>query len=326
MYSKFNGVSWSTPKKVSLYDSKACEEPSIEVDSKNNIWVVYKNDGAGSPNEFVFIVSSSDGGNTWSSTATQLSKSRNIGTSISNGRCALSAGPNGRLVAIWHDGQSWNQDRREIFANQFDGTSWAGEVLISDTKFSDRSANWYPTVAVDKNSNIYAFYHTNDKPTDAVPTRYVIMQKKTWDQNWTQSVKKVLHSETACDMLSTSAVADEDGVIHFAFRKDVPVDMTGIDAIYYTFPKDGGNTWSNQTRLGRQNHDGGYVTIASRVRKQYGIDFAFRKSKTPFINDESITTVHHVNVPYSFITNLSKEDPIPNQFEVITNYPNPFNP
>lgn len=239
----------------------------------------------------------------------------------------MAAGPDGKLVAIWHDGQPWDDNRREIFANQYDGTSWQGEVMISDTTTIGRSASWYPTIAIDKNANIYALYHTNDNPTDAVPTRYVIFQKKTWDQDWSQSTSKILHSETAGDLQATSAVCDEDGVIHFTFRKDEVADSTGIDGIYYMFSKDGGENWSEQIKLGRTDYDGGYVTIANRVRKEYGIDIAFRESVTPFVNDETDQAVIYANVPYSLITTgVEDQINIPADFELSANYPNPFNP
>ena len=326
MYSKFNGITWTAPVKVSLYDSKACEEASIETDSNNNVWVVYNNDGAGVGNEYVYVVKSTNNGATWSSTATALSSSGSIGSSTTNGRCTLAAGPNGKMVAIWHDGQPWDNNRREIFFNQYDGTTWKGEVMISDTTTVDRSASWYPTVAIDKDANIYALYHTNDNPANTPPTRYVIFQKKTWDQQWSASTSKILHSETAGDLQSTSAVCDEDGVIHFAFRKDLPVDTTGIDGIFYMYSKDKGETWSQQIRLGRENHDGGYVSMANRVRKSYGIDIAFRESVTPLVNDESTQAILYTNIPYSLITDVEDEIALPSEFELLANYPNPFNP
>lgn len=324
MYSKFNGVSWSEPVKVSLYDAKACEEPSIEVDSKNNIWIVYNNDGAGVGNEFVFAVKSTDGGTTWSTTADKLSALGAIGSSITNGRCTLAAGPDGKIAAVWHDGQPWNNARREIFVNQYDGSAWQGEVMISDTTSVDRKENWYPTIAVDKNANIYVMYHTN---ADGSDPRQMILQKKTWAQDWTAGSKKVIFVDTTADMLSTSAVADANGVIHFVYRRDLPNDTTGIDAIYYSFSKDGGETWAPQIKVGRDNHDGGYVTVGNKVRTEYGVDIAFRESVTELVGDESTTAVIYANIPYSIITtDIGDEPQVPSDFEIISNYPNPFNP
>ena len=326
MYSKYDGVNWTTPVKVSLHDADECEETSIEVDSENNVWVVYNNDGAGTPNEFVYAVKSSDGGTTWSSAAEAISSSGLIDGSITNGRCTLAAGEDGKLVATWHNGQPWDSGRREISVNQYDGTSWSGEVMISDTTTADRSANWYSTAAIDPQNNIYIIYHTNDVATDTLDRRYLLCQKKAWDDTWDLSVTTVIYTETAGDMLGTSAVSDEDGRIHLIYQANVPADTNGLDANYYTYSQDFGQTWSAPLKVGREGYDGGYATLSNRIRKEHGIDVAFRESNRVSINDSDSTTVIHVNLEYPEVVSVEAISNLPVDYELISNYPNPFNP
>ncbi len=326
MYANYNGTIWSSPAQVSLHDANECEEASIEVDSDNNIWIVYNNDGAGEPDEFVYVVNSTDGGSTWSTSAEAISASGYIGSSITNGRCTLVAGPDGKLAAVWHNGLPSDSGRREVYFNQYDGTAWAGEVMISDTTGEDRAANWYPTVAVDNNATIYVIYHTNDVSSDTLSRRYVLLQKKAWNDTWDQSSTSVLHTETAGDLLGTSAIADENNVVHLVYRLDIPDDTTGIDGVYYKFSKDEGESWSENILVSRAGYDGGYATIANKVRTAYGVDITFRESYQQYINDQDTTAILYANIPYDLITSVEKENQIPDEFEVLANYPNPFNP
>ena len=326
MHSKYDGTAWTTPVVVSLHPDNECEEASIEVDSNGNIWIVYNNDGAGEPNEFVYAVTSTDGGTTWSTSAVALSSSGLIDGSVTNGRCTLVAGPEGKLAVTWHNGLPWDSGRREISFNQYDGTSWSGEVMISDTTSADRVANWYPTVAVDPQANIYVIYHTNNTSADTLDQRFLLVQKKGWDQTWEESVTRTIYIDTDGDMLGTSALCDENGVVHLVFQADVPADTNGLDKNYYTYSKDGGETWSDPLALGREGYDGGYATLSNRIYPDHGIDVAMRESNEPAVNDADLTTVVHVNIPYSYVTDIEEVEEIPSEYDLIRNYPNPFNP
>lgn len=325
MYSKYDGTSWSTPVKVSLQDANDCEEASITIDSNENVWVAYNNDGAGEPDEFVYVVNSTDGGATWSTAAEAISSSGYIGSSITNGRCTIAEGPDGKLAAVWHNGTDYDSGRREIFVNQYDGTSWQGDVLISDTSWADRNANWYPTIAMDSDANLFVIYHTNDASDDSLSRRNLLLQKKGWDQTWDQSVTSVIHTETAADMLTTTATVDENDILHLVYRVDIPEDTTGIDEMIYQYSGNGGDTWSEQMVVSRPNHDAGYATIGARVRTEYGIDITFRESYTEFVGDQDTTSIIYVNIPYDIIDDVAEEE-VPTTFELIRNYPNPFNP
>jgi hypothetical protein len=323
-YSKYSGggfPTWSSPVQVSVAPSARAWEGTIEVGTDGTIWVVYNNDGEGAGVEFVYAVKSTDGGATWSTTADTLSSGGNIGSSSTNARVTLAAGPNGRMAAIWHDGQPWNTDRREIFVNLFDGSSWGSMEMISDTTSADRAANWYPTVAIDANSVIYTIYHTNNASGDT--TRQLLLQKKAWTDPWSASTTSVIDYEYAGDLLSTSATIDENGFLHLVNRRDRD-DGTGLDNVVYRISPDGGATWSTPTVLNRPANDAGYVSIASRIRPAYGIDIAWRESRDPAVQDQDTLAVMSTTIPYGSVSVDDK--PNPESFSLFENYPNPFNP
>ena len=106
----------------------------------------------------------------------------------------------GNAIAVWEqfDGAIYN-----IWANRYEvGVGWGTAEMISDTTTADRDANWYPSVAIDANSTIYAVYHTNNIPTDT--TRKILLQKKAWADPWSTSTTSVIHTEYAGDLLSIS--------------------------------------------------------------------------------------------------------------------------
>ena len=324
-YSKFNGLSWTTPKKVSLNDNETSEEPTIEVDSKGGLWVVYNNDGAGVGKEWIFAVNSTDGGNTWSTAADTLCKVGTLGTSIEVARVALAPGPSGRLVALWDNSLAGSSARRETYVNQYDGTKWQGEVRISDTTSVDRDHGRYGTITMDNQSNIYAFYLQDIIASADTRLRKVAMHKKGWNDTWSTKATLIIDS-SRISFRDLSAVTDSSGVVHFTYRRDVAADTSyGLDENVYTFSKNGGSTWSAPIVLSRPNRDAGYGTIANRVRKAYGIDFAWRESRDINKNDQDTTAVLYGNVPYRLVTAI-EEPAIPSSFDLVHNYPNPFNP
>ena len=326
--SKFNGVSWSTPVQASQASTGRAEEGTIEVASDGTLWLIYNNDGEGAGNEHVFAVKSTDGGSTWGPEVDTLSTGGTLGTSIEVGRAAVAAGPAGKMVVVWDNnptGTSTNP--RETYCNQFDGSTWRGQELVSDSAASvteGRLGNRYSAAAIDQNSNIYVFYNINRSSSDTLP-RTLVMHRKAWDDAWSPVPTTVIDSHPTVSMRSVSAVIDSMGKIHLAYRRDVEADtLYDLDEIAYTWSVDQGDTWATPIVVSRPDHDGGYVTVANRYRMAYGIDIAWRESRDPNVGDQDTLAIMYGNVPYSL---TSAEPPAgPVSFRLWNNFPNPFNP
>ncbi len=323
-YARFSGTSWTTPKKISLDDAQASEEATIDVDSRGYLWVAWNNDGTGAGSEYVRIIKSTDGGTTWSTTPDTLSSVGTLGSSIEVGRTFLAPGPDGKMFAIWDNSLTGTMTRREVFVNQYDGSAWQGEVMISDTSTVDRDHNRYVSGAVDPQGNIYAFQTLSIiLGTDPRP-RKLLMHKKAWGDAWALPEEAVLDADTI-SFLGHCVTADSDGVIHIVYRRDIKSDTLGLDEMVYSFSKDGGVTWAPRMVLSRPQHDGGYPSIANRIRKATGIDIIWRESQNVDVGDEGTTAIVCANIPYSVVTSV-EEQSIPAGFDLLANYPNPFNP
>jgi hypothetical protein len=228
------------------------------------------------------------------------------------------------MVAVWDNSLTGTNTRREVFVNQYDGTSWAGEVLISDTTTVDRDHNRYTSVAVDRQSNIYVFQTLGIISGSDPRPRKILMHKKAWGAAWTLPHAAEIAVDTI-NFRDMSAVTDSDNVIHLAYRRDIKADTLGLAEMVYTFSKDGGVTWAPRLVVSRPQHDAGYITVGNRVRKQYGVDILWRESRDINRGDQDTTAVVCANIPYSMITAV-ENDQLPVRFETLANYPNPFNP
>ncbi len=324
-YSNYSGTSWTTPVQISVAASVRGEEATINVASDGTLWVVYNNDGEGNGSEYLFAVKSTDGGSTWSTDADTLSFIGTFGTSIEVGRTQLASGPDGKMVAIWDNSIDGISARREVFANQYDGNAWLGEVRISDTTTVDRDHNRYIASSIDNEGNIYAFYGLNIVSGSDPRLSYLVMAKKGWNDQWSTDFNSILDSSTA-NYLSVSAVVDSNDIIHVAHRRDIPEDTTGIDEIVYTYSTDKGETWAPRTVMSRPHHDGGYVSVGNRVRTAYGVDILWRESANENINDEGTTAIVYGNFPYNLIPVGINDVSEPSSYLLLKNYPNPFNP
>jgi hypothetical protein len=302
------------------------EEATINVASDGTLWVVYNNDGEGNGNEYLFAVKSTDSGSTWNANADTLSYVGTFGTSIEVGRTQLASGPDGKMVAVWDNSIDGISARREVFANQFDGNAWLGEVRISDTTAVDRDHNRYIASAIDNAGNIYAFYGLNIVSGSDSRLSYLVMSKKGWNDEWNTNFDVILDSSTA-NYLSVSAVTDSNDVIHVAHRRNVEADTVyGLSEIVYTYSTDKGETWAPRIVVSRPNHDGGYVSVGNRVRTAYGVDILWRESKDENINDQDTTSIVYANIPYSLIPVGINDVSQPSTYLLLKNYPNPFNP
>jgi len=311
---KSNGF-WFTPTNLTGNDVEN-EEASIAVSDNGTIFVAWNTDSEPDSSEFVLCITSTDGGTSWSEPVILSSTDGIIGgTSTTSGRPYLAKATNGKMVCAWHEEPDGHPDR-ESFINQFDGTSWLGPISYINS--ADSANTMYPAVAVDSEDNIYMAVVSYTK------IERLLFLTKTWDAtSWPDGEEKVLIEDS--QLTKPVMGIDSNDNIYLAFRRDNAADTTyGIEEVAFITSDDKGATWSEQTRLSRENYDAGYITMANTIRDS-GIDFLWRESYRPFADDTDTTSIMYGHT--DLLTDVENNiDLNVKNYELQQNYPNPFNP
>jgi hypothetical protein len=157
MKKSMNGGTTWTQKRLT-WNSGDSRFPSITIDSKDNIYVVWENDKPNLFNTEIFLKKSTNGGTSW----TQKRLTRTFDGSW-NPKIAIDSKDN--IYVVWDD---WTPGNGEIFLKKSTngGTSWTQKRL---TRTSGDS--FAPSIAIDSLDNIYVVW------ADATPGNYEIFLK-----------------------------------------------------------------------------------------------------------------------------------------------------
>ncbi len=313
-FTKKTGGLWSTPVNLSGNDAEN-EECGIEVSDNGTVFVAWNTDSESDGAEFVYCVSSSDQGASWSTPVVLSSEDGIIGgTSTTSGRPTLAKGKNGKMVCTWHEEPDGHPDR-EPFVNQYDGTNWLGETAVICT--SDSGTTFQPTIGVDSQDNIYLIAESTTDDDKA------LLFTKSWGGQWDSESYKELAIDA--DLEKPILAVDKNDNMYLAFRRSMEGDDTGLEEIAYITSNDKWETWTEPVVLSRESYDAGYVSIASNVRDN-GVDILWRESARQFVDDGDSTAVLYAHM--DLLTSVDDFNPttIAKEYQLSQNYPNPFNP
>jgi hypothetical protein len=204
--------------------------PSIAIDSQDNIYVVWHDYTPGESE--IFLKKSTTGGTSW----TQKRLSWNSGGSYIP-KIAIDSQDN--IYVVWYDNTPGNG---EIFLKKSTngGTSWTQKQLTWNSEYS-----LAPSIAIDSQDNIYVVWY-GYKSGD-----YEIFLKKstTGGTSWTQ--KRLTWN--LGDSLEPSIAIDSQDYIYVVWEDETP----GNEEIFLKKSTNGGTSWT-QKRLTR-NSGGSYV-------------------------------------------------------------------
>ena len=226
------GASW-TSKRLT-WTSPGSHDPSIAVDTKNHVHVVYWDAPAGYE---ICYKRSTDGGTTWISRRLTW----NSGWSEYP---AIAVSSNNHIYVAWHDDAPGNW---EIFSkcSTDGGITWTSKRLTYNSGDSK-----YPAITTDSNNHVHVIWedYTYGDPR--------IYHKRSTDGGGTWATKRLTWNS---GWNWQSAIAgDSSNHIHVVWTNWVP----NLHEIYYKRSTNGGASWGSAQRLTWNSGDSQYSDIA----------------------------------------------------------------
>ena len=140
-------ATWRTPALIETDNTGNADNPQIAFDRNDNAITVWQqNDGIRNN-----IWANQFNGTTWDGAI--LIETDNTGSAF-NPQIAISN--NGNAIAVWYQNDG---TRNNIWANQFNGTTWNGAILIET---DNTGSAFNPQIAISNNGNAIAVWYQHD--------------------------------------------------------------------------------------------------------------------------------------------------------------------
>lgn len=191
---------WSTPYLI----ASIARNPSIAVASDNQLHLVYKKGGI-SAYDIVHRVCT---GGVWSDETLVHHSVFEVS------RPVLAIDTNDNMHCVWQRAGGGATPNSEIIYNKFTvGSGWGSAVPVSNSY----GASEYPTLTIDSNNNIYAFW--KDSGEDITSPKKVLMRKYTdgsgWDADYT--LVAMTSSDDEWATMDPCAICDSNDIIHLVW-------------------------------------------------------------------------------------------------------------
>lgn len=326
MFSENDGTGWATavqiPNTSAPWDSMECAKPNIDIDSDGNIWVAWQTDPMADGDEDFYISKSTDGGATWSDPDT-LFKDVTPGVIPSGyGMPAIATGPNGVVGVTAREKDETLSTNYQMYFQEYDGSSWGDAMLL--TTLHDSADVYQGNIDYDANGTCHSAIYTDENDWSSVELGQIYYSKKaSGSTDW--SVPVMISQDIFGKADYPAIAAGDNGALYVVYLGygNGTIGESGFLRVWYTTSADGGITWTTASILDstKEDMDLRGPSICKFVPGS-GADVLFI---APDSTETDGYSIFYGNIP--FVTWTSVEDnSIAESYELLTNYPNPFNP
>ena len=236
-YSKFNGTTWSSWVNIQTISGYHQQNPSIAIDSLNNLHVVWQ--GLDSSNATNQIKYSKFNGTTWSSWITIQTI-----TSYNQSGSSIAIDSLNNLHVVWHGSDSSNTTAYQIKYSKFNGTTWSSWINIQPISGYNQ---YSPSIAIDSLNNIHVVWYGIDSSNTYQQIKYSKFNGTTWS-SWIN-----IQLISSYHQYVPSITIDSLDNLHVVWH-GYDISNTSYNQIKYS--KFNGTTWSSWINYttGTANH------------------------------------------------------------------------
>ncbi|UCE64926.1 MAG: exo-alpha-sialidase [Candidatus Zixiibacteriota bacterium] len=216
---------------------------SIDIDSQGKVYVVWAETYIDSIEIMISI--SSDGGHTWTGTASDKPISCLVGENNRAYKPAIAVDNNDNIHVVWSEKPAGAVFSEIMYAKSVDGgISWSCVDNNKVISFPDFSTALNADIAIAPNNDIYVVWEEKNDPSDPYSKRIFYGKSTDGGQTFNSETADLPIGETIRSSGEAYIRIDLSGNVHVVWSATRAISPPLFSDVYYTGSTDGGATWS----------------------------------------------------------------------------------